>query len=68
MRHNIKCAICGSLFNSLNDNAKYCSKDCKAAGAKETRKNWLANNPTYEKNRMKEYRAKNKLPPKFWKA
>lgn len=60
MRHNITCSICGELFNSTRNNAKYCSAECKVAGMKENQKNWIANNPDYDKNRMRIYREKKK--------
>lgn len=66
MKHNIKCSICGNLFNNRNDNAKYCSAECKVEGAKRARKTWEAENPGYMKTKMREYRA-NKPPLRSWK-
>lgn len=68
MHANITCAICGAKFNSLRNNAKYCSPNCKVEGQKKARKNWESNNPEYDKNRMKKYRESQKRPPKFWKT
>ena len=60
MRHNITCAICGNLFNSSRNNAKYCCAECKIEGQKRTREDWKKLNPDYDKNRMKECRARGK--------
>ena len=64
MRKNITCKICGAKFNSVSDNAKYCSPACRDQGAKEKRKNWEAENPNYMKDKMREYRKVQKVNTK----
>ena len=60
MSKMIKCAICGTAFETSRPNKKYCSFSCKEAGAKLRRMNWEDLNPDYNRDYMKKYRAKNK--------
>lgn len=57
MKYGITCTICGSLFDSPKNNAKYCSDDCRRIGAQTKRREWLDRNPDYNKIAGKRFRA-----------
>lgn len=67
MKYNISCEVCNKVFDSTRNNAKYCSAECKVAGAIQKRKKWEADNPEYMKNKMKAYRDKQKRTIQTWK-
>jgi hypothetical protein len=54
----VKCAICGTEFTTNKPNKRYCSFSCKEAAAKLRRMKWEDENPTYNKDYMKQYRKK----------
>ena len=54
----VKCAICGTEFTTSKPNKRYCSFSCKEAAAKLRRMQWENENPTYNKDYMKQYRKK----------
>lgn len=56
----VKCAICGREFETARPNKKYCSFNCKEAGAKVRRMKWEDQNPRYSMEYMKKYRAAQK--------
>ena len=60
MRHNIKCVVCGSLFDNNNDKAKYCSDNCKAEALKAAKKRWADENKQKCRESAKKYYDSNK--------
>lgn len=62
MRKGIKCVICGTKFDSIKENARYCSPPCKTEGLKLTRKLFNEAHPDYDRLRMKQTRAAKKQP------
>lgn len=60
MAKEIECPICGRIFETKKPNKKYCSFSCREAGRKLKRLQWEDENPTYNAEYMKEYRATHK--------
>lgn len=60
MRYGVKCAVCGGLFDTPSNNAKYCSDGCKEQGIKLKRKAWEELNPNYNSEAGKVFRDKQK--------
>ena len=61
MKKGIICSICGTIFDSENNNAKYCSDSCRKEGNKLKHDEWKKRNPDYYINAAKEHRQKQKL-------
>jgi len=61
---NKKCIECGTVFNALRKNHKFCSKYC-------SRKNWNNNNISHLRKKEKEWRDNNKekrkIDSKTWR-
>ena len=57
MAKNVTCPICGAQFETSRPNKKYCSFSCKEAGRKLRRMKWEHDNPHYNAEYMKKYRA-----------
>jgi len=52
------CTVCGTYFTSKSAKAKYCSLECRDQGQRAVRSAWLEKNPTYDRDRMREYRER----------
>lgn len=57
----VRCQICGKIFETSRPNKKYCSFSCKEAGRKLQRMKWAEENPHYNAEYMKKYRAAQKI-------
>ncbi len=53
-----KCVVCGELFHSKVNTARYCSEECRESGQLANRAKWKGDNPDYMKNYMRKYRRK----------
>lgn len=57
---NVICPMCGRQFETNKPNKKYCSFSCREAGRKLQRMKWDAQNPDYNAEYMRGYRAAQK--------
>lgn len=60
MNKKIKCPICGAEFETARPNKKYCSLSCKEAGRRLQRMKWEGENPSYNTEYQRNYRAEQK--------
>lgn len=51
------CPICGNAFTASKPNQRYCSIICREVGRKLKRMEWSRDNPTYNADYMRRYRA-----------
>lgn len=54
------CPICGTKFETIKPNKRFCSYTCKEANIKMKRLQWKENNPGYYNEYMKKYREAQK--------
>lgn len=59
----VNCKICGAEFETNAPNACYCSAECKIQGARQKRRQWEKQHPTYNSDfyRQQKQKEQNKI-------
>ena len=57
LRKEVKCKICGKVFETEKPNKRYCSFVCKEAAITKKRIEWKVANPHYYRDYSRKRRA-----------